>query len=95
MTPTALATGRHRPYSDDETSLMGRPDRRRPSVDITELDKESAELLPDRQALGCWDYGSWYGTGNMFKTNINVLNDVNILSGNLSGNTLRFVGGGW
>jgi len=31
-------------------------------VDITELDRESAELLPDRQALGCWNYG-WHGSG--------------------------------
>jgi hypothetical protein len=25
-------------------------------VDIAELDRESAELLPDRQALGCWTW---------------------------------------
>jgi hypothetical protein len=31
-------------------------------VDIAELDRESAELLPDRQALGCWNYG-WHGGG--------------------------------
>ena len=32
-------------------------------MDTAELDKECAELLPDRQALGCWNYGShgWYG----------------------------------
>jgi hypothetical protein len=29
-------------------------------VNIAELDKESAELLPDRQALGCWN-GCGYG----------------------------------
>lgn len=29
-------------------------------MDVTELDRESAELLPDRQALGCWNYG-WHG----------------------------------
>lgn len=28
-------------------------------MEIAELDKESAELLPDRQALGCWHY-SWH-----------------------------------
>ena len=28
-------------------------------MDIAELEKESAELLPDRQALGCWNY-SWH-----------------------------------
>ncbi|MBV9792593.1 MAG: hypothetical protein JO016_01530 [Actinobacteria bacterium] len=28
-------------------------------MDITELEQESAELLPDRQALGCWNYG-WH-----------------------------------
>jgi hypothetical protein len=31
-------------------------------VDVTELDRESAELVPDRQALGCWNYG-WHGCG--------------------------------
>jgi hypothetical protein len=31
-------------------------------MNITELDRESAELLPDRQALGCWNYG-WHGYG--------------------------------
>ncbi len=31
-------------------------------MDIAELDRESAELLPDRQALGCWNYG-WHNTG--------------------------------
>jgi hypothetical protein len=25
-------------------------------MDIAELDRESAELLPDRQALGCWKW---------------------------------------
>ena len=28
-------------------------------MDIAELEQESAELLPDRQALGCWNY-SWH-----------------------------------
>jgi hypothetical protein len=27
-------------------------------MDIAELDRESAELLPDRQALGCWSWDS-------------------------------------
>lgn len=27
-------------------------------MDIAELDQESAELLPDRQALGCWSWDS-------------------------------------
>lgn len=31
-------------------------------MDIAELDRESAELLPDRQALGCWNYG-WHSAG--------------------------------
>lgn len=35
-------------------------------VNIAELEQESAELLPDRQALGCWNgwsgYGSSYGS---------------------------------
>lgn len=31
-------------------------------MDIAELDRESAELLPDRQALGCWNYG-WHNAG--------------------------------
>jgi hypothetical protein len=35
-------------------------------VDIAQLEKESAELLPDRQALCCWNYSwhscnSWHG----------------------------------
>jgi hypothetical protein len=25
-------------------------------MDTAELDRESAELLPDRQALGCWKW---------------------------------------
>jgi hypothetical protein len=39
-------------------------------MDTAELDRESAELLPDRQALGCWkwspcghEYYSWSGCG--------------------------------
>ena len=28
-------------------------------MEIAELDRESAELLPDRQALCCWHY-SWH-----------------------------------
>jgi hypothetical protein len=47
-------------------------------VEIAELDRESAELLPDRQALGCWNYGGhgWqrYGgyTGISLSLNPNV-----------------------
>jgi len=45
-------------------------------VDVTELDRESAELLPDRQALGCWNYGwhgchgaqGWQGWGNGYSS---------------------------
>jgi hypothetical protein len=38
-------------------------------VDIAQLEKESAELLPDRQALCCWNYSwhscnSWHGWQN-------------------------------
>jgi hypothetical protein len=34
-------------------------------MNIAELETESAELLPDRKALGCWNYGwhGWHGYG--------------------------------
>lgn len=32
-------------------------------MEIAELDRESAELLPDRQALCCGDWGCGYGYG--------------------------------
>lgn len=42
-------------------------------MDITELDRESAELVPDRQALGSWNFG--YG-GSHTSINLNLLNNV-------------------
>lgn len=52
-------------------------------MELAELDLESAELLPDRQALGCWNSDYSYSS----TTNIAVLNNVNLLSGH-SGSVL-------
>ncbi|MGH3503754.1 MAG: hypothetical protein ACRDQA_23100 [Nocardioidaceae bacterium] len=54
-------------------------------MELAELNQESAELLPDRQALGCWNHGSDYSYSST--TNIAVLNNLNVLSGH-SGSVL-------
>lgn len=44
-------------------------------MDIAELDLESAELLPDRQALGCWKWspcGHEYYSYTSFSLNLSV-----------------------
>jgi hypothetical protein len=56
-------------------------------VDIAELDQESAELLPDRQALGCWNYG-WNGGGYGYSSfNLGLSLNLNLTS--------QFGGFGW
>jgi hypothetical protein len=56
-------------------------------VDIAELNRESAELLPDRQALGCWNYG-WNGGGYGYSSfNLGLSLNLNLTS--------QFGGFGW
>ena len=58
-------------------------------MNIAELETESAELVPDRKALGCWYYGwhGWqgYGYGGYSDVSLNLS-----LSLNISGQS-----GGW
>ena len=60
-------------------------------MDIAELEMERADLLPDRKALGCWNYGGhgWYGGGSYGYTSLNLNISLNL---NLSS---QFGGYGW
>jgi hypothetical protein len=49
-------------------------------MNIAELEAESVELVPDRKALGCWNYG-WHGwQGYSYSSDISLSLSLNISS---------------